>query len=103
MACRHCPVNSLRGFGAPLLLEIAGSEINELADSLIEDKHILVGKHPASQLQTVIAERASDWKPEALLRSKNIGLLKWNEQLTLFSRLFPEREDRIQNSSLLYP
>ncbi len=91
-------INSLRGFGAPLLLEIVGNEIFEWAVSRLEDKHILLGRHPASQLQDVIAQRASDWKPEALLRSKNIGFFKWNEQLTLFSGLIPELEDRIQES-----
>jgi hypothetical protein len=91
-------VNSLRGFGAPLLLEIAGNEINEWAVSRVEDKHILLGRHSAGQLQAVIAERASEWKPEALLRAKNIGSFKWHEQLTLFSGLIPELENRIQAS-----
>jgi len=91
-------INSLRGFGAPFLLEIAGNEVLEWAVSRLEDKHILLGRHPASQLQDVIAQRASDWKPEVLLRSKNIGFFKWNEQLTLFSGLIPELEDRIQES-----
>ncbi|HKB90246.1 MAG TPA: N-6 DNA methylase [Opitutaceae bacterium] len=91
-------INSLRGFGAPLLLEIVGDEVCEWAVSRLENKHILLGRHPASQLQTVIAERASEWTPESLLRSKNIGSFKWNEQLTLFSGLIPELEDRIQVS-----
>jgi hypothetical protein len=91
-------VNSLRGFGAPLLLEIVGNEVCEWAVSRLEDKHILLGRHPADQLQTVIAERASEWTPESLFRSKNIGSFKWNEQLTLFSGLIPELEDRIQVS-----
>ena len=91
-------VNSLRGFGAPLLLEIVGDEVCEWAVSRLEDKHILLGRHPASQFQTVIAEHASEWKPESLLRSKNIGSFKWDEQLTLFAGLIPELEDRIQVS-----
>ena len=91
-------VNSLRAFGAPVLLEIAGNEVHEWAVSRIEDKHILVGKHSSSQLQSVITERASHWKPENLLRLKNIGSFQWNEQLTLFSGLIPELEDRIQAS-----
>jgi N-6 DNA Methylase len=89
-------INSLRGFGAPLLLEITGDEVCEWAVSRLEDKHILIGKHAAHQLENVIAERASDWTPESLLRSKNIGSFKWIEQLTLFSGLIPELEDRIQ-------
>ena len=91
-------INSLRGFGAPLLLEIDGGEVFEWAVSRIEDKHILLGRHSADQIQSVIASRASDWKPEALLRAKNIGSFKWNEQLNLFSGLIPELEDRIQAS-----
>jgi hypothetical protein len=91
-------INSLRGFGAPLLLEIVGDEVFEWAVSRLEDKHILLGRHPAGQIQAVIAERAAEWTPESLLRSKNIGSFKWDEQLTLFSGLIPELEDRIQVS-----
>lgn len=91
-------VNSLRAFGAPLLLEIVGEEIVEWAVSRFEDKHILLGRYAASQLESVIADRASDWTPESLLRSKNIGSFKWNEQLTLFAGLIPELEERIQSS-----
>src|SRR5260370_6037192 len=57
-------INSLRGFGAPLLLEIAGNEVFEWAVSRLEDKHILLGSHPAGQLQAVIAERDSACKPD---------------------------------------
>lgn len=89
-------VNSLRAFGAPLLLEIEGDEVREWAVSRIENKHILLGKYPASQLQAVIAERAKEWTPESMLRAKNIGSFKWNEQLALFTGLIPELEDRIQ-------
>lgn len=89
-------VNSLRAFGAPLLLEIDGNEIREWAVSRIEDKHILLARHDARQLQAVIADRSTDWTPESLFRTKNIGAFKWNEQLNLFSGLIPELEDRIQ-------
>ncbi len=89
-------VNSLRAFGAPLLLEIEGDEVREWAVSRIEDKHILLGKYSASQLQAAIAERAKEWTPESMLRAKNIGSFRWNEQLALFSGLIPELEDRIQ-------
>lgn len=91
-------VNSLRGFGAPLLLEVVGEEVVEWAVSRFEDKHILLGRYAASQLELVIAKRAPEWTPESLLRSKNIGSFKWNEQLTLFAGLIPELEERIQSS-----
>jgi hypothetical protein len=91
-------VNSLRAFGAPLLLEIEGDEVREWAVSRIKDKHILLGRYPARQLQAVIADRAKEWTPESLLRAKNIGAFRWNEQLTLFSGLIPELEDRIQET-----
>src|SRR5262249_49098953 len=89
-------VNSFRAFGAPLLLEIEGDEVREWAVSRIADKHILLGRHSAGQLQPLIAERAKGWTPESLLRAKNIGSFKWNEQLGLFSGLIPELEERIQ-------
>jgi hypothetical protein len=89
-------VNSLRSFGAPLLLEINGEEVSEWAVSRLEDKHILLGKYSAGQIQSLIAKRAPDWAPESLLRAKNIGSFRWNEQLTLFSGLIPELEERIQ-------
>lgn len=91
-------VNSLRAFGAPLLLEIEGDEVREWAVSRIKDKHVLLGRYPARQLQAAIAERATEWIPESLLRAKNIGSFRWNEQLTLFSGLIPELEDRIQET-----
>ncbi len=91
-------INGLRAFGAPLVLEIDGNEIREWAVSRIEDKHILLGRCPASQIHKVIAERSSEWTPESLLRAKNIGSFKWNEQLNLFAGLIPELEDRIQTS-----
>lgn len=91
-------INSLRAFGAPLLLEIDGDAVREWAVSRVPDKHILIGTYEASQLRTVIAERAKDWTPESLLRAKNIASFKWNEQLGLFSGLIPELEDRIQAS-----
>ncbi|MDE3179709.1 MAG: SAM-dependent DNA methyltransferase [Acidobacteriota bacterium] len=91
-------INSLRAFGAPLVLEIDGSTVREWAVSRVPDKHILVGTYEVSQLRTAIAERANDWKPESLLRAKNVGSFKWSEQLGLFSGLIPELEDRIQTS-----
>jgi hypothetical protein len=89
-------VNGLRAFGAPLLLEIDRGEVREWAVSRIEDKHILLGKYSASQLQAVIADRAKEWTPESMLRAKNIGSFRWSEQLALFSGLIPELEDRIE-------
>jgi hypothetical protein len=91
-------VNSLRAFGAPLLLEIEGDEVREWAVSRIKDKHILLGTLSGPSTQAVIAERAKEWTPESLLRAKNIGSFRWNEQLTLFSGLIPELEDRIQET-----
>jgi N-6 DNA Methylase len=89
-------VNSFRAFGAPLLLEIEGDEVREWAVSRIENKHILLGRYPAGQLQAAIAERAKEWIPESLFRAKNIGSFRWNQQMALFSGLIPELEDRIQ-------
>lgn len=91
-------VNSLRAFGAPLLLEIEGDEVREWAVSRLVDKHILLGSYPASQLPSVIADRAPQWTAESLIRAKNIGTFKWNEQFNLFSGLIPELEDCIQVS-----
>jgi hypothetical protein len=91
-------VNSLRAFGAPLVLEIGEGELREWAVSRIEDKHILLSRCPVGQLQTFIAERAKEWTPESLFRAKNVGAYKWNEQLALFSGLIPELEDRIQET-----
>jgi hypothetical protein len=91
-------INSLRAFGAPLLLEIDAGEVREWAVSRAVDKHVLIGTYPPGQLQAAIAERAKDWTPESLLRAKNIGSFKWNEQLSLFAGLIPELEERIQEA-----
>jgi N-6 DNA Methylase len=89
-------VNGFRGFGAPILLEVDRDEVREWAVSRVEDKHILLGRHAPSQLEKVIAERAQEWTPEYLLRSKNIGAFKWNQQFTLFSGLISDLEEQIQ-------
>jgi hypothetical protein len=94
--CGKALVNSLRALGAPVLLEIDGVDINEWAVSPNEDSHILLGRYSASQLPNLVADRAKDWTPESMLRAKNIGSFRWNQQLALFSGLIPELEERIQ-------
>ncbi|MBX9847984.1 MAG: SAM-dependent methyltransferase, partial [Rhodocyclaceae bacterium] len=91
-------VNGFRGFGAPILLEVDRFEVREWAVSRIEDKHILLARHAPDQLEKVIADRAPEWKPEALLRSKNIGVFKWHQQLSLFSGLISDLEEQVQVS-----
>jgi len=89
-------VNAHRALGAPILLEIDGDSIREWAVSRIENGHALIETYPADRVPQVIVQRASEWRPESLLRSKNLGSFRWNQQLGLFSGLLPELERQIQ-------
>jgi hypothetical protein len=46
----------------------------------------------------MLASRAAEWRPQNLLRLKNVGSYQWNQQLGLFVGLLPELEERIQQS-----
>lgn len=90
-------VNTFRAFGAPLLLEIDGDDVREWAISATENRHTLIDRYRASELQSVIEARAQDWTPESF-RAANIGQSSgWIEQLGLFSGLIPELERQIQD------
>ena len=89
-------VNGFRSLGAPILLELDDTEVREWAVSPTADGHILVDRFPLNDVDTAIAKRAPDWKPEELLRLKNLAPFKSSHQLSLFSGLIPELESRIQ-------
>lgn len=88
-------VNGFRALGAPFLLEIDQGVVREWAVARTADRHNLVASYPADQIRSAFARRAQDWKPEALLRAKNIGSFQWTPQLSLFSGLLPELETQI--------
>jgi len=90
-------VNSVRALGAPILLEISGTQIQEWAVSRSEKEHSVVGTYDAKQVPQMFIQRAQDWKPETFLRAKNIGSFRWQQQLGLFAGLLPELEVQIQN------
>ena len=91
-------VNGYRALGAPILLEIDGAQVREWAVSNVVDRHELIETYPAAQVREALTRRAQDWKPESLLRAKNIGSFQWHRQLGLFSGLLPELEEHIQAS-----
>ena len=88
-------VNGFRSLGAPILLELDDTEVREWAVSPVADCHILVDRFLPSEVDSVVARRAQDWKPEELLRVKNLGAAE-SHQLSLFAGLIPELENRIQ-------
>ena len=90
-------LNGYRALGAPLILEIRNDEISEWAISRIPDHHGLVERYPVNRISEMFAGRASDWRPQPLLRAKNIGSFRWSQQLGLFSGLLPELEHQIQD------
>ena len=90
-------VDSFRGFGAPILLEVDNNEVREWAVSRLPDKHSLIGRYQSTELPAVFADRSRDWTRGTLMRAKNIGSFRWLEQLGLFSGLIPELESQIQN------
>lgn len=89
-------IDEFRSLGAPLILEVDGEEIREWGVSRIPGRHALLGTYDANNLNNLFIERATDWQPPEFLRSKNIGIFRWEPQLSLFSGLIPELEDEIQ-------
>ena len=89
-------VDGLRAFGAPIILEVTENDVREWAVSRIASNHSLLQTFPADQIESVFAQRAQEWMPEALLRAKNIGSFRWTKQLSLFTGLLPELESQIQ-------
>ena len=93
---RDSLVNKCRALGAPIILEIDGAEIREWAVSAREGNHGLVETYSAERVHEMLASRAADWRPQNLLRLKNVGSYQWNQQLALFVGLLPELEQHIQ-------
>jgi len=89
-------VDKCRALGAPIILEVDGREIREWSVSRKEGGHVLVDTYQDNQLGEILENRASDWQPESVLRLKNVGAYRWNQQLGLFTGLLPELEERIQ-------
>lgn len=89
-------VDQYRSLGAPILLEIDLSEIREWAVSRKAHGHALISRYPIEQISEMFDSRAAAWKPEPLLRAKNIGEFHWTPQLSLFAGLLPELEGHIQ-------
>ena len=97
-------INSLRALGAPILLEVDNYEVRQWAVSHKENQHTLVARYPADRITNMIERHAREWKPEPLLRAKNIGSFNETAQSTLFAGLLPELEEHIQEQlePLLY-
>ena len=93
---RQALVNQYRALGAPVILEIDSNEVREWAVSPRENDHRLIDHCPLSNIPQLIADRASEWRPETFLRAKNIGKFRWSQQLDLFAGLLPELEEQIQ-------
>ncbi len=91
-------VNKCRSLGAPIILEVDATEIREWAVSRKENGHGLVETYRADRVSDMLAARAADWRPQNLLRLKNIGSYQWHQQLGLFVGLLPELEEHIQHN-----
>jgi hypothetical protein len=90
-------INQYRALAAPFVLEIDRHEVREWAVSSKENGHALVERYSTDNIREMFVRRAPDWKPEPLLRAKNIGSFHWTTQLSLFSGLLPELEEQIQS------
>ena len=95
---QHPLINKCRALGAPIVIEVDETEIREWAVSREENKHGLVETYRADQVADMLAARAAEWRPQHLLRLKNVGSYHWNQQLGLFVGLVPELEDHIQEN-----
>ena len=95
---RQSLVNKFRALGAPIILEVDYGEIREWAVSRLENGHELIGRYPVEAIRQMFVDRTPVWRPEALLRAKNIGKFHSTFQPNLFSGLLPELEEKIQES-----
>ncbi|HMB84095.1 MAG TPA: N-6 DNA methylase [Terriglobales bacterium] len=91
-------INRCRALGAPIMLEVAATEIREWNVSRKENSHGLVEAYRVDRIADMLASRAADWRPQNLLRLKNIGSYQWHQQLGLFAGLLPELEEHIQEN-----
>lgn len=82
--------------GAPVIIEVKNNEINEWSVSGKKVEHLLVKSVPFDGIKQFFIERSKFWKPDDLLRAKNIGEFSWIDQPSLFAGLVPELEERIQ-------
>ncbi len=89
-------LNRYRSLGAPFILEIDNHEIREWIISSKKNQHGLIERYPIDKIREMFVNRAPYWKPEPLLRAKNIGEFHWTTQLSLFAGLLPELEEHIQ-------
>ncbi len=89
-------LNRYRSLGAPFVLEIDKHEIREWMISSKRNHHGLIARYPIDKVREMFVSRAPYWKPEPLLRAKNIGSFHWTAQLSLFAGLLPELEGHIQ-------
>jgi hypothetical protein len=89
-------LNRYRSLGAPFVLEIDNHEIREWIISSKKNQHGLIERYPIEKIREMFVSRAPHWKPEPLLRAKNIGSFHWTTQLSLFAGLLPELEEHIQ-------
>ncbi len=73
-------INKCRALGAPIMLEVDATEIREWNVSRKESTHGLVERYPVDQVADMLEARAADWRPQHLLRLKNIGSYQWNQR-----------------------
>jgi hypothetical protein len=91
-------INKCRALGAPIILEVDAKEVREWNVSRKENGHGLVETYPADRVGDMVASRAASWRPQNLLRLKNVGSYHWDQQLALFVGLLPELEEHIQRT-----
>lgn len=92
----HNLVNRFRALGAPIILEVDNVEVREWAVARKAGEHCLIGRYSADRITQMFEHRAREWRPEPLLRAKNIGSFNEASQLSLFAGLLPELENQIQ-------
>ena len=89
-------IDRCRALGAPFVLELSEEGVTEWAVSRRQEHHQAIDTYIPDAIGRLFQERAANWRPEALLRAKNIGTFHWIQQLGLFEGLLPELEEHIQ-------
>jgi SAM-dependent methyltransferase len=89
-------VDEYRSLCAPTILEVDNNGVREWLVSRNSGAHALVTTVGFDALPRFFADRATHWRPQELLRSKNIGVFPWTHQPDLFAGLVPALEECVQ-------
>jgi hypothetical protein len=95
----HGLVKKSRALGAPFALEVDERSVSYWLVGHTDEKTRLVEQFNLGDVDAAFKKHADDWRPESVLRAKNIASKPTPRQLELFDyELLPELEHRIRDT-----